>query len=93
MLYLYHRKIQRQRTHLRNYKLTVRASQGILLLNLITSWCDRITDREVERTDLTSPNHNFVLCKRGTSQETYFARPKACDLNTARANQSVSQDS
>ena len=43
MLYLHHRK--RQRTHLRNYKLWELVKVTMLLLNLIKSWCDRITDR------------------------------------------------
>ena len=49
MLYLYHRKIQKQRTHLHNYKLCelVKVSYNssdyfvrLLLLNLIKSWCE-----------------------------------------------------
>ena len=49
MLYLYHRKIQRQRIHLRNYKLCelVKVSHSssdyfvpLLLLNFIKSWCE-----------------------------------------------------
>ena len=36
MLYLYHRKIQRQTTHLRNYKLC-KLVKNMLLLNLIKS--------------------------------------------------------
>ena len=45
-----------------------------------------LSQREVERTDLASQNHNFVLLH--TEKDVARAR----DRNTARANQSASQD-
>ena len=53
MLYSYHRKIERQRTHLRNYKLCelVKVSYHfvrLLLLNLIKSWCESPIGRVIK---------------------------------------------
>ena len=58
MLYLYHRKIERQRTHLRNHKLCelVKVSYSssdhfavcLLLLNLIKCWCESPIGRVIK---------------------------------------------
>ena len=82
MLLLFTRVIWRVLTSAYHVQILVLISTFVL--SYAIHFLVYLSPREVERTDLASQNHNFIL---RTVRHAYFADP-----HTARANQSASQE-